>query len=48
MTFDYERAPLCMFASGKPKDVCRDNNLTNYYAATSSDPLVEQFVSFSL
>ncbi|EFO21962.2 TK/EGFR protein kinase [Loa loa] len=35
---------LCLYTAGKPKDVCRDNNLTHYYAAaSSSEMLVAEF-----
>lgn len=35
----------CLVAPAKAKDVCKDNNLTNYYT-TSGNSQVEQFVRF--
>ncbi|VDN83972.1 unnamed protein product [Brugia pahangi] len=41
---DSGKQPLCLYATGKPKDVCRDNNLTRYYAtASSNEMLVAEF-----
>uniref|UniRef100_A0A1I8EAZ3 receptor protein-tyrosine kinase n=1 Tax=Wuchereria bancrofti TaxID=6293 RepID=A0A1I8EAZ3_WUCBA len=41
---DSGKLPLCLYATGKPKDVCRDNNLIRYYAtASSNEMLVAEF-----
>ncbi|VDK73786.1 unnamed protein product [Litomosoides sigmodontis] len=37
---DNGKAPVCLYTTGKPRDVCRDNNLTRYYAAASSNEMV--------
>uniref|UniRef100_A0A915PP52 receptor protein-tyrosine kinase n=1 Tax=Setaria digitata TaxID=48799 RepID=A0A915PP52_9BILA len=31
---------VCLYTMGKPKDVCRDKNLTHYYAAASSNEML--------
>ncbi|KAM3721097.1 Receptor tyrosine-protein kinase [Dirofilaria immitis] len=41
---DHDKQSICLYTMGKPKDVCRDNNLTHYYAAaTSNEMLVVEF-----
>uniref|UniRef100_A0A8R1Y3H9 receptor protein-tyrosine kinase n=1 Tax=Onchocerca volvulus TaxID=6282 RepID=A0A8R1Y3H9_ONCVO len=42
--FDHGKQLMCLHTTGKPKDVCRDNNLTRYYAtASSNEMLVVEF-----
>uniref|UniRef100_A0A0R3RUM5 Receptor protein-tyrosine kinase n=1 Tax=Elaeophora elaphi TaxID=1147741 RepID=A0A0R3RUM5_9BILA len=31
------QTPICLYATGKPRDVCHDNNLAHYYATTTSN-----------
>ncbi|VDP13893.1 unnamed protein product [Onchocerca flexuosa] len=38
--FDHGQQLMCLHTTGKPKDVCRDNNLTHYYAAASSNEML--------
>ncbi|VBB28142.1 unnamed protein product [Acanthocheilonema viteae] len=40
MRTETDQAAECLYAPGKPRDVCRDNNLTHYYAAASSNEML--------
>ncbi|CAG9529879.1 unnamed protein product [Cercopithifilaria johnstoni] len=40
---DTGQAPVCLYEIGEPRDVCRDNKLTHYYAAASSSELIAEF-----